>query len=143
MSAPWIKFAIITILALASADVCVKIAAGKVSNSLAMLIYGSTAFLVSLAWFLQQYFTGIKPEYTSTGVIAAFGVALSFVSVTLGLYYCFAAGAPISLASPTIRLGGLCLASLVGIFFFKEVINFRYCLGMSLAISGVYLMMTR
>ena len=41
----WIPYALITAFALAAADFFVKLAAGKLSNSLALLIYGSSAFL--------------------------------------------------------------------------------------------------
>lgn len=37
----WITFALFSAGALAAADICVKLAAGKLSNSLGLLIYGS------------------------------------------------------------------------------------------------------
>ncbi|NJN94573.1 MAG: hypothetical protein HC875_10985 [Anaerolineales bacterium] len=139
----WIFYAVVTALLLAAADVFVKLAAGKLSNSVALLIYGSCTFLVGLGWVLWQRFQGV-PQYAQLpGMIAAGAVGLTFAMVTLGLYITFGAGAPISLASPLIRLGGLVLVSLVGLIFFKEPLTWRYALGMLLAGGGIYLIITR
>lgn len=139
----WIFYAFATALTLATADFFVKMAAGKLSNSIAMLIYGSCTFLAGLGWVLWRYLNG-TPQYAQTpGVWAAIGVGIAFTFVTLGLYVTFGAGAPISLASPSIRLGGLLIASLAGLILLQEPFNWRYLLGMLLACSGVYLIITR
>ncbi|MBE7474027.1 MAG: hypothetical protein DPW09_25480 [Anaerolineae bacterium] len=139
----WIFYAVITALLLAAADVFVKLAAGKLSNSVALLIYGSCTFLVGLGWVLWQRFQGV-PQYAQLpGAVAAGAVGLTFALVTVGLFVTFGAGAPISLASPLIRLGGLVLVSLVGLIFFKEPLTWRYVAGMLLACGGIYLIITR
>jgi drug/metabolite transporter (DMT)-like permease len=61
----------------------------------------------------------------------------------LGLYVTFGAGAPISLASPLIRLTGVLIASLVGIAWLREPLTARYLLGFALVCVGVYLIITR
>jgi hypothetical protein len=50
----WILCAIVAAAALAAADVFVKLAAGKLPNSLGTLIYGAVAFGVGLTWFLAD-----------------------------------------------------------------------------------------
>ena len=139
----WIPYALATAFILASADVLVKLAAGKLSNSVALLIYGSCTFLVGLSWVLWQRFQSV-PQYAQLpGIVAAGAVGLAFALVTVGLYATFGAGAPLSLASPLIRLGGLVLVSLVGLIFFKEPVTWRYVIGMLLACGGIYLIITR
>src|SRR3990172_3040320 len=110
----WIPYALITAFALAAADFFVKLAAGKLSNSLGLLIYGSCTFLAGLGWVVWQKFNGATQFAQANGVWAALGVGVSFSIVTIGLYATFGAGAPISLASPVIRLGGLLLAGEIG-----------------------------
>jgi drug/metabolite transporter (DMT)-like permease len=139
----WILYALATSLALAIADFMVKLAAGKLSNSLGLLIYGSCTFLFGLGWVIWQRSQGVPQFAQVAGMWAAVGVGLAFSLVTLGLYITFSAGAPISLASPTIRLAGLLLASLAGIAMFDEPLTGRYILGLSLACSGIYLILTR
>jgi transporter family protein len=139
----WLPYAIATALALAMADFLVKIAAGKLSNSVAMLLYGICTFVIGLSWVLWQRAHG-TPQYAQpAGILAALGVGIVFSLVTLGLYATFGAGAPISLASPAIRLGGLVLVSLVGLTFFREPLTWRYVIGMLLACGGIYLIISR
>jgi bacterial/archaeal transporter family protein len=139
----WLPYAIATAVTLAMADFLVKLAAGKLSNSVAMLLYGICTFVIGLSWVLWQRAHG-TPQYAQpAGILAALGVGVVFSFVTLGLYATFGAGAPISLASPAIRLGGLVLVSLVGLTFFREPLTWRYVVGMLLACAGIYLIITR
>jgi len=139
----WVVYALGTAVALAAADFFVKQASGKLSNSVAVLLYGSCTFLTGLGWFLWERFRGVPQHAQLFGVLAALGVGVAFSIVTLGLYATFGAGAPISLASPLIRLAGLMLASLAGLMLLKEPITWRYVAGMALACGGVYLIVTR
>lgn len=139
----WIVYAVATVIALATADIAVKLAANRISNSLGMLIYGSSVFLISSLWVLYQYFTGHEFYAERQGIIAATVVGIAFCSVTIGLYVTFAAGAPVSQASPMIRVGGLIIAALVGLLAFREPFNLQYAIGVVLAVSGVLLIVTR
>ncbi len=139
----WIKYAVATAFALAAADLFVKLAAGKLSNSVALLLYGSSTFLTGLGWALWQWAFGV-PQYAQTsGVLAALGVGFAFSGVTLGLYATFGAGVPISVGSPVIRLGGILLASLAGLVLLKEPLTLRYVIGVFLVCSGLYLIITK
>jgi drug/metabolite transporter (DMT)-like permease len=140
---PWMFFAIGAALALAGADICIKLAAGKLSNSLGLFLYGSCTFLTGLSWVLWQRISGVALRAEPSGILAAVGVGVCFSAVTVGLYLTFAAGAPISLASPMIRLAGLLVASLVGLWAFGELFTWRYAAGALLTCIGVYLMVTR
>ncbi len=139
----WKVYALMTAIILAMADFLVKLAAGKLSNSVAMLLYGVCTFLIGLSWVVWQRTQG-TPQYAQpAGVLAALGVGIVFSFVTLGLYATFGAGAPISVASPAIRLGGLILVSLVGLTLLGEPLTWRYVVGMLLACGGIYLIITR
>jgi len=139
----WIPYALMTLFALATADIAVKLASNKISNSLGMLIYGSCVFVISSVWVLYQYFSGHQFYAQRQGIVAAVVVGIAFCTVTIGLYLTFAAGAPISQASPAIRLGGLIIAAAIGLLAFREPFNLQYAVGMVLAITGVALIVTR
>lgn len=139
----WILYASVSALALACADIFIKLAAGKLSNSLALLFYGSCTFLTGLSWVLFDRISGVSLHAQTNGILAAIGVGVSFSLVTVGMYVTFQAGAPISIASPFIRLGGLLLASAAGFLLFHEPITWRYLLGMVLVLTGLYLIVTR
>ena len=139
----WITYATGTAVALAAADFFIKLAAGKLSNSLALLLYGSCTFLTGLGWVLLDKLRSVEIYAQPAGVLAATGVGVAFSCVTMGLYMTFWAGAPITLVSPFIRLGGLLIASLAGFILLHEPFTWRYAAGMMLAVGGVYLIVTR
>ena len=139
----WIKYALVTACALAAADLCVKVAAGRLSNSLAVLVYGTCTFSTGLAWVLWQWARGVPQHAQISGILASMGVGFAFSGVTLGLYVTFSAGAPISLGSPVIRFGGILLTSIAGLILFREPLTLRYVIGMLLVCSGMYLILTR
>ena len=139
----WIKYALVTACALAAADLCVKVAAGRLSNSLAVLVYGTCTFSTGLAWVLWRWARGIPQHAQISGILASMGVGFAFSGVTLGLYVTFSAGAPISLGSPVIRFGGILLTSIAGLILFREPLTLRYVTGMLLVCSGMYLILTR
>ncbi len=139
----WILYATATAVALATADLFVKLAAGKLSTSIAVFLYGTCTFLFGLSWVIWQRFQGVPQYAEPAGLLASIGVGVAFSLVTAGLYATFVAGAPISLGSPFIRLTGLLLASLFGIILLGEAFTWRFALGMVLAIGGIYLIITR
>ena len=139
----WIPYALGTAVALAAADFSIKIASGKLSNSLGLLFYGSCTFLAGMIWVLLDKTRGADLYAQPAGILAAAGVGVDFCAVTIGLYITFGAGAPISLASPIVRLGGLLIASIAGILLLHEPLTIRYIIGMALAFSGVALIITR
>ena len=104
---------------------------------------GTFIFITGLGWVLWQRFRGVPQHIQLSGVLAASGAGIAFSLVGLGLFATFEAGAPISVASPFIRLGGLLLASVAGLVLLHEALSWRYVLGMLLACSGVYLIVTR
>jgi len=139
----WIIYALGTAISLALADLFIKLAAGKISNSLAILIYGSCTFVAGLSWVLWQAFQQI-PIYAKTqGIFAALGVGISFSMVTIGMYTIFSLGEPVSVVSPFVRLGGLLLVSFFGIVILRESFTLRYMIGVLLAFAGIYLIITR
>jgi uncharacterized membrane protein len=139
----WMAYAIVAAAALAAADVFVKLAAGRLPNSLGTLIYGAVAFGVGLSWFLTERTRGSLERASTAGVIYALGVGVAFSAVAVALYGAFRAGAPLSVTSPLVRLSGLIVASLCGVLIWNEPLTPRYVLGLGLATAGVYLIVTR
>lgn len=130
-------------LALAAADILVKLAAGKLPDSLGMLLYGTVPFLTGVVWFSLERVRGIQLPISPVAAGCAVGVGIAFTSVTFCMYAAFREGAAISLASPLIRVGGLLLAGAAGLLFWKEPLTARYAAGMLLVCSGLYLMIWR
>jgi len=139
----WMSYAAVAAAALAAADVFVKMAAGKLPNSLATLIYGAVALGVGATWFLTDRARGNLERSSAVGIVYAVGVGVAFSAVAVALYGAFRAGAPLSITSPLVRLSGLLVASLCGVLMWNEPVTPRYVLGVCLSVMGVYLIVTR
>lgn len=136
-------YAVVAAVALAAADVFVKMSSGKVPNSLGVLLYGAVAFSVGLTWFLMDRARGLPLHASAGGIASALSVGMSFSLVTVGLYAAFDAGAPLSVTSPVVRLGGLLAAGVCGLLIWNEPLTPRYAAGLLLSTVGVYLIATR
>lgn len=140
---PWILYASITALLLAAADCFIKFASGRISSSLGLFFYGACTFATGLGWVLLDRMRGVPLHAEAAAIFYALGVGISFSGVTIGLYATFGAGAPISLASPLVRMGGLVVASIVGLTMLNEPLTLRYGIGILLIFGGLYLILTR
>ena len=139
----WLAYTVFAAAMLAAADSLMKLAAGRLSNSIAITLYGAAAFSFGAVWLGFQWWRGADLQAKPLGVAAAFSVGIAFSLVTLGMYLAFSAGAPISRASPIVRAGGLTLAALGGLVVLREPLTWRYVLGMILTLAGIYLIVTR
>lgn len=139
----WTVYALAAAFALAIADCMVKLAAGKLPSSLGLLLYGCVPFASGLAWFLYDRVRNGPMTIQPVAPFYAIAVGIAFTLVTVALYATFRAGAPISIVSPVVRIGGLVIASVVGIWFWKEGVSIRYATGMVLAMAGIFLMLKR
>jgi uncharacterized membrane protein len=139
----WQHYALLSAVMMAAADLSVKAASTRISSSLGLVFYGGTAFAVGLLWTGWQYYRGHSFLVETHGVGASMATGFSFSLVTIGLFWAFQAGAPVSLVSPTVRTTGLLLASAAGLLLLREPLTGRYLVGMILAMTGIYLVVTR
>jgi len=139
----WILYASIAALSLVVADFCLKLAAGRITSSLGVFLYGTCTFLTGLFWVLWDYAQGNAMRADLAGILSAVGVGIAFSAVTVSLYATFTAGAPVSVASPFIRLSGVVVVSVIGLVVLKESLTIRYVIGMVLTVVGLYLIVNR
>ena len=138
----WVHYVLAAALALGIGDILVKLAAGKIPNSLGMLLYGSVPFAVGLVWFFTERARGpvvIRPVPLLYGL----GVGLSYTLVTFALYGAFRASAPLSIVSPVVRFGGLIVAAAAGLIMWREPLTPRYLIGFGMVIAGLALLLKR
>jgi len=138
----WLPYALICSIFLASADFFVKLASNKISSSMGMLVYGATTFTVSMIWVGYLKLTKQPFLITQPGLLYSIAVGVAFSAVTILLYLTFAR-VSVSLGSPTIRVMGILIASLLGILLLHEPFTWRYLIGLILTIAGVALIVFR
>jgi uncharacterized membrane protein len=138
----WLPYALLCSIFLASADFFVKLASSKVSSSMGMFIYGATTFTMGLVWVGYLKLTHQPLLITRQGLLYSLAVGVAFSCVTFLLYVTFAR-VNVSLGSPTIRITGILLASLLGILLLREPFTWRYLIGLILTVAGVMLIVFR
>ena len=142
MSTITIVLAIIAMGIIALADVSIKQSAGKISPSLGTLIYAVTTIAIPLAWTIWTKLTG-ELQVTTDGIIWSMATGIAFSLFTGLMFLIFAQGVNLSVGSPIVRMGGIVLASTLGIIVFREGINLQYIVGFILAAAGIFLVVTR
>jgi drug/metabolite transporter (DMT)-like permease len=138
----WLPYALLCSIFLASADFFVKLASNKISSSMGMLVYGATTFTVGLTWVGYLKVTKQPLLITQQGLLYSLAVGISFSVVTLLLYLTFAR-ITVSIGSPTIRVMGILIVSMLGILLLHEPFTWRYLLGLILTVAGVALIVFR
>jgi len=138
----WFPLALLCAIFLASADFFIKLASNKISSSMGMLVYGATTFTVGVIWIGYLKLTKQTLLITQQGVLYAIAVGVAFSAVTILLYLTFAR-VNVSLGSPTIRVMGILIASLLGILILHEPFTWRYLIGLILTVAGVALIVFR
>jgi uncharacterized membrane protein len=138
----WLPYALICSVFLASADFFVKLASNKISSSMGMFVYGATTFTVGLTWVSYMKLTKQPLLITQQGLFYSLAVGIAFSAVTLLLYITFAR-VNVSVGSPTIRVLGILIASLLGILLLHEPFTWRYLFGLILTVAGVALIVFR
>jgi len=138
----WIPFALACSVFLATADFFIKLASNKISASMGMFVYGATTFTVGLIWVGYLKLTNQALLITRPGLLYSIAVGLAFSAVTILLYLTFDR-VNVSLGSPTIRILGIVIASLLGILILREPFTWRYMLGLILTLGGIALIVFR
>ena len=138
----WFPYALLCSIFLASADFFVKLATNRIASSMGMLVYGATTLTVGLTWVGYMKITKQPLLITQQGVLYALAVGIAFSAVTLLLYVTFAR-VNVSIGSPTFRVTGILLTSMLGILLLHEPFTWRYLIGLLLTVAGVALIVFR
>jgi uncharacterized membrane protein len=138
----WLPYALACSLFLAGADFFIKLASNKISASMGMLVNSATMFIVGLIWVGYLKITNQSLVITQPGLLYTIAAGVAFSGVTILLFITFA-HVNVSLGSPTIRIMGLVIVSLLGILLLQEPFTWRYALGLIMSIAGVVLIVFR
>jgi len=138
----WLPYALLCSIFLASADFFVKLASNRISSSMGMLVYGATTFTVGTIWVVYLRLTKQSLLITQQGFSHSLAVGVAFSAVTILLYLTFAR-VNVSLGSPTIRIMGILIASILGILLLHEPFAWRYLLGLIMTVVDVALIVFR
>ena len=141
MPASSLALAVVGMVLVALADFSIRQSAGRISPSLGAFIYAISALAVLGGWALWARTRG-ELEATSAGVAWSIGTGLFFGAFTGVMFMLFSAGASLSVTAPTVRIGGIAIASALGLIVLGEHLSVQYVVGVALAALGIALVLS-
>jgi len=138
----WLTTALFTILFYSVFDLFVKLASGKINDSLGAAIMNIVSFVVAFGWFLIKMRMGVPTAVTRLGMTYSILAGVFVGLASIFFIRMFALGVNLSIGVPLVRVGMIVLGSLLGILVLKEGVNVKYLLGFLLSATGLYLLMT-
>jgi uncharacterized membrane protein len=136
-----LPLAVVAMVLVALADFSIRQSAGRISPSLGAFIYSIAALAVLGTWTLVTRLR--EPlEVTTAGLAWSISTGLFFGAFTGVLFALFAAGASLSVTSPAVRIGGIAIASALGLLVLGEPLSARYALGVAVTAIGIAIVLT-
>lgn len=137
----WIPIALLAALLNTLMDFFVKLSSNKINGPLGGIILNSAAVIPVLIYFLYQKSQG-DILITKPGIIYSIIAGLSIGTATIFLFRLFSMGGNLSLISPFLRITIGVFSIILGLIIFRETLTTKTILGILLAASGLYLMVT-
>jgi uncharacterized membrane protein len=137
----WILASFATAFLFGSYNIFAKLAAGKLTDSMAAFVLELSAAMIVLIYIL---FGGtLKTDFTtatSRGVFYAILGGLFIGSGSIFYLFAFRQHAPLAIAGPIIFAGATLIMVLAGLIFFREKLNLTTLAGLVLTLGGIVLL---
>lgn len=139
----WFTFSLLTIVLYGAHDVLIKIYSQKVDATIASLMINSSATII-LILFIAYKYSGISQGLFPTlsrneflGLLLA-GACLGLATITF--MKAFNAGGSLSIVIAIVYAGIIISCFFIGMWIFKEKVEWKQFIGIGLTLCGLYLM---
>jgi uncharacterized membrane protein len=135
---PWILASFVTAFMFGAYNIFAKLAAGKLSDSMAAFILEFSAAILVLIYII--FGRSIKSEIatiSTNGFIYAVIAGLFIGGGSIIYFYIFRSHAPLTIAGPIIFAGATLVMIVSGLIFFREKIDLLTVVGMLLTLAGI------
>ena len=138
--AAWFWFAVVAAVLYGAHQIFTRLASAQIGDGVGGFVVEGVAALAILSylgflWFSgrwEQKFTWVGFNYSAlTGICVGAG--------TVAFFLLFQRGGPLS-AVPAILAGGAAIMAMAGIVFFREPVSWQRLLGVTFAITGLFLL---
>ena len=136
-----LALAAVAMVLLALADFSIRQSAGKISPSLGAFIYSVAALTFLGGWVLWTR-SRETLELSAAGLGWSIGTGLLFGAFTGVLFLLFSTGASLSVTVPAVRIGGIAIASALGLIVLGEHLSLQYLFGVAVTALGISLVLT-
>lgn len=133
----WIFYATIAIVVIAASDFFRKLASQLHDPFFTALIFQAGSIITTVILYL---IFSRKIESNATAVGYAFMGGVLVAIFTLFSFKALATGPGVSTVIPVLRVGGIALIVLLGVFLLREKLTLMTTLGLALSLAGIYFM---
>jgi transporter family protein len=138
--APWFWYAVVAAVLYGAHQIFTRLASDHIGDGLGGFVVEATAAITILGYLALLWFTGRwEQKFTLTGFNYSALTGICVGAGTIAFFLLFQRGGPLS-AVPAILAGGAAIMALAGVVFFQEAMSWQRMLGVTLAISGLFLL---
>src|SRR5213078_3697529 len=136
----WFWYAVVAAILYGAHQIFTRLAADRIGEGLGGFVVEATAalsILVYLAflWLMSRW----DQKSTGEGIFYSVLTGICVGAGTIAFFLLFQKGGPLS-SVPAILAGGAAIMAIAGILFFNEAVSWLRLLGVTFAITGLFLM---
>jgi transporter family protein len=138
--APWFWFAILAAVLYGAHQIFTRLAAERIGDGLGGFVVEASAALSILLYLIILWLGGRwNQRFSAAGFNYSLVTGICVGAGTIAFFLLFQRGGPLS-AVPAILAGGAAIMAIAGVLFFNEALSWQRLLGVTLAITGLFLL---
>ena len=138
--AAWFWYAVIAAVLYGAHQIFTRLAAERIGEGLGGFIVEASAALSILIYLAILWFAGRSSQkFSEAGLGYSLVTGICVGAGTIAFFLLFQKGGPLS-AVPAILAGGAAIMAIAGILFFNEAPSWQRLLGVTFAITGLFLL---
>ncbi len=138
--APWFWYAVVAAILYGAHLIFTRLAAERISDGLGGFIVEASAASSILLYLVFLWLSGRwNQKFSTPGFNYSVLTGICVGAGTIAFFLLFQKGGPLS-SVPAILAGGAAIMAIAGILFFREPASLTRLLGITLAITGLFLL---
>src|SRR5437764_11023322 len=138
--AAWFWYAVVAAILYGAHQIFTRLAAERIGDGLGGFIVEASAALLILIYLGVLWFGGRwNQKFSAAGFNYSLVTGICVGAGTIAFFLLFQSGGPLS-AVPAISAAGAAIMAIAGVLFFREAPSWQRLLGVSLAITGLFLL---
>ncbi len=140
MVSPWFWYAVVAAVLYGAHQIFTRLASEHIGDGLGGFVVEATAAVTILLYLVALWVTNRwEQKFSSTGFNYSVLTGICVGVGTIAFFLLFQRGGPLS-SVPAILAGGAAIMAIAGVLFFKEPMSWQRIAGVSLAITGLFLL---
>jgi len=138
--AAWFWFAVVAAVLYGAHQIFTRLASAQIGDGVGGFVVEGVAAVAILSYLVFLWYSGRwEQKFTWVGFNYSALTGICVGAGTVAFFLLFQRGGPLS-AVPAILAGGAAIMAVAGIVFFREPVSWQRLLGVTFAITGLFLL---